>query len=1047
MNMMSKNKIQTHTKYLFWTPDLSSPSPTVPPPSTSPPPEFSLNPVATKTALAPPSSPRTVGSSSPIPSQVACFVSCGRSKQERWCADSPGFSNNPGGPSPSYRDIVASSRASCGVSQAAAGGGSAVAAAGVSPTVSAVAAAGASPSAVALAMDTAPIPANSWAPRIVLRQGNPGRGSAVFSSGAARTNPERWQKVMSRGARRRSWRAARPPRRPVPADLVGRCFNCFSTLHRASQCRKKTRCFRCRSPGHRSYDCPDVVRSGNVSVRPALGRVSVWQRISPANVATGATSPQRPSPAGVDGGAGVMRHVHRQRIPARVPVWRRISPAHEVTMDTPPQRLSPVGAAGGSGSTQGSGEAHAQDQGGRAVQQRRRRRPPRHLRQRPMSESDSVLAADPLPGMAPSETSCEALGPSPCIIDWTDQVARAEEDLKFVVVVYVIGDGPLAPVEEVASVIAVKINLDASSLVLRRASSSSYLLVLPDMALVERLVGLRQPISLSGSNFRLLCKRWSRLAGAQDRVLPFLIDIELRGIPNHVWEISTVDRLLSPHAWVQQVHPDTLELVDLSYFRCLAWSTDPSALPSSRELWVVEPPSAIVEDPPVKRVLAYPVEIRYSVSSHAEAPRPPPSDGGDDDDDSTRRRRRVRSPSPPPSSAPAGGNSSGHGGGARRLSIQERVGPSVLGKSRVGHSPPACSRLLALVSGSEEVMMERDGDAPTVASRGPEASPVPEAVAAPSALVPVAEDVERIHEELLLSTRASPVLLQQVVEDGPGLGLRQEIFDSPMLGCNSSLGGLGEATVWDSTGQPPVRCSRLSPQVGLATDGVDAPASPSSPQRSPAAVTRDSTPLLPVSSLLASDAGPAAPLSSLRGEVRASPQLRVYSRQRRRAGILAPSTQAAESARLAAALSAAGEHLVDGGGGSPVTPSANSGTSVAAQKNFLDKISKKTTCLLPQPPAVLRRARAPPTTAPRRSRRVAGMGAEFAGMPDSSSRKTVMRSLDIELEHEHVCAKAMDDYAKLFSGPLSASHVQALAALFGWTPPDDYRCPSVLVTY
>ena len=163
-------------------------------------------------------------------------------------------------------------------------------------------------------------------------------------------------------------------------------------------------------------------------------------------------------------------------------------------------------------------------------------------------------------------------------------MARAEEDLARVVTVNVISDDLLAAVEEVAAVIAARIDVDANSLVLRKASSSSYLLVLPELALVDRLVGLRQLVSSSGFNFSLLCKRWSRLTGAQGRVLPFLIDVELRGIPNHVWETSTVDRLLSPHAWVQQVHPDTLGLVDLSCFRCLAWSTDLSVLPCSREL-------------------------------------------------------------------------------------------------------------------------------------------------------------------------------------------------------------------------------------------------------------------------------------------------------------------------------------------------------------------------------------------------------------------------------------------------------------------------------
>jgi hypothetical protein len=46
------------------------------------------------------------------------------------------------------------------------------------------------------------------------------------------------------------------PRRAVPEDLRGRCFNCFSTRHRAAVCRHRTRCFRCLEPGHRSYVCP-----------------------------------------------------------------------------------------------------------------------------------------------------------------------------------------------------------------------------------------------------------------------------------------------------------------------------------------------------------------------------------------------------------------------------------------------------------------------------------------------------------------------------------------------------------------------------------------------------------------------------------------------------------------------------------------------------------------------------------------------------------------------------------------------------------------------
>jgi hypothetical protein len=209
-----------------------------------------------------------------------------------------------------------------------------------------------------------------------------------------------------------------------------------------------------------------------------------------------------------------------------------------------------------------------------------------------------------VPDTDQAQTIIQALVPEmppPCIISWSDQVTRAEQDLAQAVVVTVIGSASLAPASAVAAALATKMDVEVASLVLRRASSSSYLLFLPDAESVDRLVGLRQP--LRSPEFSLLCKRWSRLAGAVGRTLPCLLDVELRGIPAHVWETSTVEQFLSPHAWIDHVHSNTLELTDLSTFRCSVWCTDSSTIPRSKELWVVEPPSVVVEDPPVKRIL------------------------------------------------------------------------------------------------------------------------------------------------------------------------------------------------------------------------------------------------------------------------------------------------------------------------------------------------------------------------------------------------------------------------------------------------------------
>jgi hypothetical protein len=110
-------------------------------------------------------------------------------------------------------------------------------------------------------------------PRIVLREAGLSRGT-----GARPSDADGWTKVESRRERRK--RRLRP-RQPVPADLRGKCFNCFSTEHRATCCRSQTRCFRCRKLGHRSAACPRTAGVAGPAI-PAPRRL-VWRPlVSPA---------------------------------------------------------------------------------------------------------------------------------------------------------------------------------------------------------------------------------------------------------------------------------------------------------------------------------------------------------------------------------------------------------------------------------------------------------------------------------------------------------------------------------------------------------------------------------------------------------------------------------------------------------------------------------------------------------------------------------------------------------------------------------------------
>jgi len=121
-------------------------------------------------------------------------------------------------------------------------------------------------------------------------------------------------KPLSRRLRRALRRAERRPPRPVPADLRGRCFNCFSPGHRAAACKTGTRCFHCREVGHRSYTCPSRCPSKASSATRRL----MWWPVSghvPAAAAMVAHAPGGSSEAPVEHGAGdpPARRRHRVR--------------------------------------------------------------------------------------------------------------------------------------------------------------------------------------------------------------------------------------------------------------------------------------------------------------------------------------------------------------------------------------------------------------------------------------------------------------------------------------------------------------------------------------------------------------------------------------------------------------------------------------------------------------------------------------------------------------------------------------------------------------
>ncbi|KAG2625413.1 hypothetical protein PVAP13_3KG207177 [Panicum virgatum] len=503
--------------------DLSPPlsSPGAPRP-TSPTPAPTPGPAATSILSPSPA----LGASSTTPNRSSLGSPCatvGRSKAQRWNDASPSSSQS-GDARPSFRDVLLAGASRAGRGTTSSPGSRGVFPAVVAPVPAASSASGearhpvtnlvahgmvASQASVSTVPSASLLPVVSGGARPMSRPSARPHGACsglwhrsggkIFPPPAAgrlrfikqrwasKPDSEGWRKChFSRGLGHRQQPAR--PRRRVPTDLHGKCFNCFSTAHLVVQCRQRPRCFRCRALGHRSYSCPgpNLIPQRRLVWRPTApstttGCTAPSQRSAPASagqVAASTAPSQRSTPASA-GRVAASTAPSQRPSPAILELGVLCSPTdHVVAMTSDRSAVQEANQGGG----------------------RRRRRRPRFRRRADAGQSESTAPPD-APPLGTEETMEDLAAPTldeqtdkPCIINWSSRIARAEEDLVHAVIVTVIGASPLAPAHAVADILAAKLNVEASSLVLRRASPSSYLLMLPDVSLVNRLVSQQQPL-------------------------------------------------------------------------------------------------------------------------------------------------------------------------------------------------------------------------------------------------------------------------------------------------------------------------------------------------------------------------------------------------------------------------------------------------------------------------------------------------------------------------------------------------------------------------
>jgi hypothetical protein len=196
--------------------------------------------------------------------------------------------------------------------------------------------------------------------------------------------------------------------------------------------------------------------------------------------------------------------------------------------------------------------------------------------------------------------------------------------------------------------------------------------------------------ALRGPRFTLLFKKWSRFAHASASSLANLVDIEIRGIPEHAWSRSTAEHILRNSCWITDVHHNSGCGRDFASFWVCAWCLNPERVSRKLDLRILEPRDAIHE----KRCLTYKIDIScrpvdlHPVTSATPPPAPfrEPEDDQDRHEQDPHLRRR--------SDARADGDS--------RRPIQFRLGPRLpLGRAHDAHGSRAVDPLALRVLGIE----------------------------------------------------------------------------------------------------------------------------------------------------------------------------------------------------------------------------------------------------------------------------------------------------------------------------------------------------------
>lgn len=389
-------------------------------------------------------------------------------------------------------------------------------------------------------------------------------------------------------SRRRWRRAVAPPLteqpRPVPANLVGKCFNCLSESHVKADCTGPARCFNCLQAGHQARDCPFPLRQpvggakrGRSPTLQAHRAGRVRRRHSSKADTTSARSVSTGRSLSIPPGC---------EPPTPDVLGRSPSPGPRAQVDAGDGPSSAV--AGSSGdlaadqATAGDGDAGA----GPSAPPPPQRGIPRSLLRRPLEPPVS-------PGTRATNPLLELV-----VMPRTAEIQAAEEALSLALLAMVLGTRPPVSPAMLQQHLLEHYNVPGDLVSVRRTRPDDFIVRFSRRDDLERVLGSPPP---QDAPFAIRWRRWHRLITGSSGAFRYRALVAMKGIPAHARSVEVAQTLLgSSGCKVVIANPDALNDPDDEREMFVAiWCAHPDLIPDQKILALPEPEEEHDGGPPL----------------------------------------------------------------------------------------------------------------------------------------------------------------------------------------------------------------------------------------------------------------------------------------------------------------------------------------------------------------------------------------------------------------------------------------------------------------